>query len=242
MKTYSLVYSERSKQLITLVTVILVITSVYLFVESRFGNLPPWAAVSGYITLLIISVVIIMNRVVKLPAEVAVAEDAIYIRLHRTNRLYRKSEIFISLDNVSRFTQDINTQNDYKKYCSITIKEPVKTILILQSGVVDDKLMNEFLDRVKQNIDRHNRSKSAEAQIVRGSFYDALWAQGLTYIVYLAVCVITMAAVTVDALPWYKLVQVYLFAAVWLLAYHTNRTRKFVRRNNTSRSRKLFKG
>jgi hypothetical protein len=244
MKTYSLVYSERSKQLLALATVIFILSGFYLILarNSSFERIPSWVAPGVFITLLIVSLVMVMNKVVKLPAEVAVGEDALYIRLHRTNQLYRKDEIFIPLHNVSRFTQDINTQNDYKKYCSLTTKEPSKTILILQSIMVDDKMMEEFLDRVKVNIDRYNRTKPAEEQIVRGSFYDALWAQGLTYVVYLALSIITLAAITVDVLPWYKLMQVYVVAAAWLLAYHTNRTKKFVKRNTSPRSRKLFKG
>jgi hypothetical protein len=225
MKTYSLVYSERLKLVLSLASIVFFLTLVYAGVSAvfNFNKIPVWIPPSVFITVLIITVVLVMNRIVKIPAEVAMTEDALYIRLHKTNFLHRSVDTVISLNNISRFTQDINTQNDYKNYCSISLKDPAKTVFIFQSHSIDDKVMNEFLSTLKANIDRYNRLTPVDARIVKGSFYDANWASVLTYVLYAILIGEGIAYFSGYGFSWIKWLPFYAFTAAWLMAYHTNR-------------------
>ena len=229
MKNYQLIYAETKPQVWSLILVPLFLTAVFIASGESLGfeNVPTLTATLIFIAVVAITMLLVINKVVNRPATVTILEDRVVIRLEKTGLLYsRQTEIV--MENMARFTEDRNTQNDNTKYFTITLRHPSKSIVLMQPRRMEKKEIREFSKSMNRLIDNYNRQPVATApgKIRSGSFYDAPWAAVLTWVVYAALLTVTLVAAIGIKVEWYKLLQFYIYGGIWLLAYHTNRSRK----------------
>jgi hypothetical protein len=230
MKTFSLIYSETSKQVWALILVPIALTAIYLFCLEGFGYdvIPFWLSVGLFLAAVIFTMLWVMNKVVNVRAKVTVSEEKLVFELHHTNFLYHTSNFEVPLENIENLTEDVNTQNDYRTYFNIKTRKPSKTIFIMQPRSVDDKQISDLSAMLHTYIERYNHKPGIlpALRIREGSFYDAKWALVLTYLVYASIAIVTIALFSGWKIEWYKALQVYGVGAAWLMAYHTNTRRK----------------
>ncbi|MCW3106413.1 MAG: hypothetical protein JWQ09_919 [Segetibacter sp.] len=228
MNTFSLIYSETKKQVLAIIFLPLLLVAIYIVILEAMHydpRIPIWLSVVIFIVTIIVTMLLFMNKVVNLPAQVTITPEAINITLDHTNFLYSKKEILIELGNIEKLTEDINNQNNDKKYFTITTRQPAKSILIMQPRKMDDSIINEFSAMLHNNIQSYNSNPHTPVatKIKEGSFYDATWAKVITYITYIALAAVPVAALVGANIEWYKIIQVYAFGIAWLIAYHTGR-------------------
>ena len=173
------------------------------------------------------SMLFIMNRVVNIRASITVTQEALTVILDHTNILHRHKEITIPYDSIKHFAEDINTQNDNKKYFTIS-RRNAASVLLMQPRAMDDTTVEEFSILLHTNIQLYNSNAQTPAvmKIKEGSFYDAPWAKAITWITYIAFASLPVAALAGIQIPWVKIIQVYVVGSAWLIAYHANRKKK----------------
>jgi hypothetical protein len=232
MKSYPLIYSETGKQVWAMILVPCGLTAVYLLCLEGFGYevIPFWLSVGLFLAAITFTMLWVMNRVVNVPVKVTISEEKLIFELQRTNFLYRTKYFEVPMENIANLTEDVNTQNDYRTYFNIKTRKPSRTIFVMQPRSVDDKLIAEFSKQLHLFVERYNHKPGIPpaSRISEGSFYDAKWALVLTYIIYAAITIVTIALFYGADIAWYKALQVYAISAAWLMAYHTN-TRKKVK-------------
>lgn len=230
MKTFQLIYAETRIQVWTIILVPLTLTAVFIAVceEIGFENIRELRGTSIFIATLVITILLVIHKLVNRPAEVKLTDESMIIRLNKKSLFYRWQEVTIPMENILRLTEDRNTQNDNKKYFSIQLKNPSRSLVLMQPRKMDDKEMDEFSSALHGLIDNYNlhSHKSSAARIMQGSFYDAKWAMIFTWMIYAVIVASTVIYATGVEVQWYKLIPFYIFGGIWLLAYHTNKTRK----------------
>jgi hypothetical protein len=235
MDSFSLLYSETKKQVLTMIFVPLLLCAIYIITLEAVEydkHFPLWASLLIFFAALASSMIFFMKKVINVPSSVTITTDGINIELVRANLFHPKQNIRIFFKNIEHLAEDVNTQND-SKYFTITTKNPAKSILIMQGRKMKEEEVEKFAALLHNNIDlyNHNREKPVDPEIKEGSFYDATWARILTYTIYTILLILPLAAFMGAQIRWYKIVQVYVLGIAWLIPYHVSR--------NKSRLKKL---
>ncbi|CAN5178150.1 hypothetical protein BH09BAC2_BH09BAC2_12110 [soil metagenome] len=215
---FAFIYTETKKQVLTLIIAPLLIVFSYLYILFELHvdqYLPWWLSTFLLIALIAISMWWLLNKVAARKTDVIVTDNSIDISLEKTNFLFTDQVINVSLNNIKKFSSDINQQAGNRSYFTITTIHPARSFTLSQPKLMADNTAAEFENLVNAKIAAYNETSSAEMQIKQGSFFDAPWVKVFNYIAYAAMAVVTIAVVF-GKIPWYQMVRIYCFSILWI--------------------------
>ncbi len=231
MKSYSLLYADYTKQIITLIFAPLLFAAP-LIVLAILIELPDTAMfitiMAGIFAAVGFTIYIMIAQVT---SKVTIEITSKGIRIHQQKKTWfnRFDTMEIPFQNIRRITNDTDVQHDNKKFFMLKIKHPSTTICLQALKKEKETIINEFSNELNDAITNFNNSTTAAitGTISTGSFYTGSFATVLTVICYVLIVVITIALiVNPHSFPWYKAIWFYAVSAGWILNHRAAKKRE----------------
>ncbi|MEO6833510.1 MAG: hypothetical protein ABI378_13070 [Chitinophagaceae bacterium] len=229
-QTFSVTFSRNIATILVLITLPLVTVGFFIVPLVLLPELPEWViftticiALGGAILLMIR----FLKRYVTVPAEVAVSESGINIKLLKSTPVYFRKVYTSTWEGIENVSSNVDTQQERQFYL-VRFRNPAKTVSLMTDEVASADQETPFGEALLGFVSRYNDShQSTPNQLIhhRG-FFDGLWATALTIFSYLAIIGVFYGYFTNrETFGFWRVIQVLCFSGAWLIAYHTNRHR-----------------
>lgn len=226
---YQLRFQQNSKIAIVLVIVPIIGVLIMLLPLALIPTeLPEWllfvCIMLGIIFIVGFTIYLVINKTV-VDCWVTVNADGFQYELQQSSFMYSRKKFFSAWDNISNISDSTDTKSSLTFY-QVGFTSPKFTATFnFKQGYESD--VQFFWNDLQQYKNQFNIEHATTRRISSKGFYDTKWAWVLTQLTYLMFLVLAVVKINFpDTLTWWRMTGFLCVASVWLINYHTNRSKK----------------
>jgi hypothetical protein len=227
MQKYPVTFSRNPVMFLILIIIPLLVTAVFLVPVLWLPRFPDWLVLVHSVALMGVALACTLFAVkhwASTPAEASLDEAGILITLQQGSPFYLRKEYKSTWEGVDNVSTNLDPQHN-KRFYLLSFRNPATTVNLMPADAADEDTETPFGEVLLNYVQQYNTSHQGhpEAIIRQKGFYDTWWAKALTVCAYVCMIAVLVAYFTDrERLPFWKLIQVCAFSALWLAAFYAN--------------------
>jgi hypothetical protein len=228
MQSYPVTFSRNPVMVLILIIIPLLAAVVLLVPLIWLPRFPDWLLLVYCFAFMGAGILITLYAVkhwASVPADASLDENSILITLQHRTPFYHRKEYKSNWDGLSNVSTNIDTQHN-KRFYLLSFRHPSTTVNLMPADLADEDTETPFGETLLNYVQQYNTSHQdhPEAIIRQKGFYDTWWAKVLTASAYLFTALVLIGYFTDrERFPFWRVIQVLSFSALWLAAFHANR-------------------